>query len=258
MGRVPAEPARAGAGKLARPFPTPALLAPAGLGSSPRPQRLNSCPHKCWRPRLRALVPVPHGCPQETPRHFGGSTSKLGMRKGGITPGTNPTDLLPRALLPSPSTCRPAGLQGSPPCCHRAPQVEGAEAPGADAADVEDRQVGDGPGWARAAPAPSGSAAVPHPPCCSPEPTAWSCTLVPVLNNATPKGSLGPSPLPAASRREASGPAGGTGRGLAGGTALAAAGLCDMPVPLCSVQLAKDGSRAEQSPKYMQDPHAPV
>lgn len=51
---------------------------------------------------------------------------------------------------------------------------------------------------------------------------------------------------------------GGTGRGLAGGTALAAAGLFDMPVPLCSVQLAKDGSRAEQSLKYMQDPHAPV
>lgn len=136
VGRVPAEPAGAGAEKLVQPFPTPALPVPVGLGSSPQPQRLYMC-----IPRGFPAVPTGVGgqgfepqslSPTAVPRHFGGTISQLGICKGGITPGTKPRGLLPWALLPSPRFCCAAGLQGSPRCCCRAPQVKAAQSPEAD------------------------------------------------------------------------------------------------------------------------------
>ena len=68
LGWVPAEPARAGAAKLARPFPRPALPGPAGLSSSP------------WPPKTR----VPPGFPA-VPAGVGGQ-------------GFEPQSLSPRAV----------------------------------------------------------------------------------------------------------------------------------------------------------------
>ncbi|KAK4806342.1 hypothetical protein QYF61_017211 [Mycteria americana] len=103
-----------------------------------------------------------------------------------------------------------------------------------------------------------GSAAVPHLPCSSPQPTAWSCILVPWPQEHSPQGLFstplspprtlwegGLSAMRGAGRRVCSGHLG---------------RLCDMPLPLCSLQLERDRSRAEEylnrSLPYLKDAQA--
>jgi len=124
--------------------------------------------------------------------------------------------LLPRAMVPSPIFCCSVGLWGSPPGCGRAPGVEPAQAPGADPAGVEDRQV----------------LGEDNPPAPGPR-LGEGCSLG--LSNG------------GCWRRACSGRPG---------------RLCDVAVPVCSLQLARDRSRAEeyveQSLPYLRDAQAPV
>ncbi|XP_069631961.1 uncharacterized protein [Haliaeetus albicilla] len=160
--------------------------------------------------------------------------------------------LLPQTVVPSPSFCCSPGLCRSPHHHRRAPQVEGAQTPGADTADMEDwRVLGEDK--------PQGLGTLAH------------------LGLAV--GWRGPStpwtPLPVALSQTHSHRAPGWETRMAwGGRGTRAAGrrdcsgqlgrLCDMPVPLCplalSLQLVQDRSRAEeylsQSLPYLGDAQA--
>ena len=150
-----------------------------------------------------------------------------------------------------------------------------------------------GPGWTRAAPRARGEGcpAVPPLPCSSPEPGARSCILLPCPHARSPQGLFSRPLSPPRTQREGEvsaplaplclwlslnlSPTGllagrwewpGRGRGTRGAARRAWSGHlrrgCDMPIPLCSLQVVQDRSRAEeychQSLPYLQDAQATV
>ena len=103
-----------------------------------------------------------------------------------------------------------------------------------------------------------GSAAVPHLPCSSPQPTAWSCILVPWPQGHSPQGLFSTALSPPCTQWEGGLSAvRGAGRRVCSGHL---GRLCDMPIPLCSLQLVRDRSRAEEylnrSLPYLKDAQA--
>ena len=135
--------------------------------------------------------------------------------------------LLPQAVVPPPSFCCSAGLQGSPPCCSRAPQVENAQKP------LQSHQAWRiAEGLVRTTP----GGALPHRsalcalqlcltcPAAARSPQPGAASLFPVLEKRAPRALLH-TPLPAPSGREGSG----QWQGLAGGSAPASWGGCVTP-----------------------------
>lgn len=116
----------------------PHLLCPSGC---PQPWWQFSSSQEslfCW---LAAEDTQDGGCPVSPPQALGpvqtrssatpnrlGIAWSLAKRKG----------LLPWAVVPSPSLCFSAGLQGSSPSCCKVPEAETAQVPDPDAAGMED------------------------------------------------------------------------------------------------------------------------
>ncbi|KAM6188800.1 uncharacterized protein WM294_015149 [Sarcoramphus papa] len=93
-----------------------------------------------------------------------------------------------------------------------------------------------------------------------PEPTACTCILVPGPQQQSRQGLFSTPLSPPCTQREGGLSAtGGAGRRLCSGQL---GRLCDTPIPLCSLQLVQDRSRAEeylkQSLPYLEDAQAPL
>lgn len=86
---------------------------------------------------LCTSIPAAQGCPQEPPDALARACPRFLRAR---SPQEQSPGLLPQALVPPPSFC-PTGLHGSRPGYRRAPQVERAQAAGADRADMEDGRV---------------------------------------------------------------------------------------------------------------------
>ena len=162
----------------------------------------------------------------------------------------------PWCRLPVSAVLRPPG---KPSSLQQSSSSGKSSKTSAEPSGMEDcRGLGEDNPWTRAAPrvCPVRSAAVPHLPCCSPQPTAWSCILVPCPREESPKGSS-PHPSPRTQREGGLWAAAGAGRRDCSGQL---GRLCDMPIPLCSLQLQRDRRRTEQylnqSLPYLEDAQA--
>ncbi|XP_064894285.1 uncharacterized protein LOC135575983 isoform X2 [Columba livia] len=160
IGRVLTDPARVAVEKLPWPFPPPAIAGLTGLSSSLWPPRreqahpygLLSCPCRCWVSSFEPQSLSPRAVPKRAPAVWA-RACRCPQRAG--APETKPRMgvrqvSLCRLWVPCPIFCCSAGRQGSPPWCSRAPEMEAAQTPSADSADMEDwRELGEnseGPG----------------------------------------------------------------------------------------------------------------